>query len=247
MRIVISSGHGRHVAGAVGILDEVTEARKVVDRVAALLRSGGAEATVYHDNESKTQSTNVNGIVTFHNRQTRDLDVSVHFNAHSKTDAPRGTEVLYRTQKALAAKVSAAIARASGLIDRGAKERTNLGFLNNTIKPAILIEVCFVDSTADVKLYREHFEAICWAIADAINPGSTPKPETPETPTQIERPTTLRQGDKGEAVREAQRLLGGLALDGDFGPLTAARTRQFQSANGLLADAIIGPTTWGVC
>ena len=38
-RIVISSGHGKYVRGACGILDEVDEARRVVDRVAAELRN----------------------------------------------------------------------------------------------------------------------------------------------------------------------------------------------------------------
>ena len=28
-KIVISSGHGKYISGAVGIIDEVTEARKV--------------------------------------------------------------------------------------------------------------------------------------------------------------------------------------------------------------------------
>ena len=37
-----------------------------------------------------------------------------------------------------------------------------------TLKTAILVEVCFVDSKADAELYRKHFDKICKAIADAI-------------------------------------------------------------------------------
>jgi peptidoglycan hydrolase-like protein with peptidoglycan-binding domain len=46
-------------------------------------------------------------------------------------------------------------------------------------------------------------------------------------------------------VREAQRLLGSLAVDGIFGPLTDRRTRDFQASNPpLVVDGIIGPRTW---
>lgn len=84
----------------------------------------------------------------------------MHFNAYNRTNSLRGVEVLYRDDAdiTLTAKVSAAIARASGLINRGAKKRMDLGFLRGTNKPAILIEVCFVDSTADAEIYRDKFE-----------------------------------------------------------------------------------------
>ena len=169
MKIVISSAHGKLVAGARGIIDEVTESRRVVGAVVTALQQAGAEVTRFDDDTSRNQRDNIRTIVAAHNNRTRDLDVSVHFNAASRTDQPRGPETLYRTQQALAAKVSKAIADASGLRDRGAKKRTNLGFLNQTNKPAILIEVCFVDSSADVALYQEHFGAICEAIAKSIS------------------------------------------------------------------------------
>ena len=168
MRVIISSGHGKHVRGAKGYLDEAEEARRVVERVAQLLRAAEVEVNVFHDDVSKTQSANLKRIVAFHNSQQRDLDISVHFNAHKKTAVPMGTEVLYVLQQALAAKVSKAIADAGRFINRGAKKRTNLAFLNRTKKPAILIEICFVDSQADANAYRKHFDEICRAIAAAI-------------------------------------------------------------------------------
>ena len=38
-RIVISSGHGKYVRGASGIIDEVDEARRVVEHLADELRA----------------------------------------------------------------------------------------------------------------------------------------------------------------------------------------------------------------
>lgn len=170
MKVVISSGHGKHVPGAGELIEEVPEARKVVAEVTKCMRALGAEVVEFHDDSSKSQSANLSAIVNFHNGQTRDLDVSVHFNCagDKPTDRPIGTECLYKTQGALATKVSKAISGASGLIDRGAKLRNDLAFLNSTTKAAILVEVCFVDSRPDAQLYQEHFNSICLAMAETI-------------------------------------------------------------------------------
>jgi len=168
MKIVISSGHGKYVRGASGLIDEVDEARKVVKQTAILLRERGATVTEFHDDVSKTQSENLHRIVDFHNSQKRDLDISVHFNAYTPTDGARGTEVLYLTQKDLATKVCNAIVAAGYFINRGSHKRTDLYFLNNTAMPAILLEICFVDAKVDVENYHKHFNAICTAIADSI-------------------------------------------------------------------------------
>jgi hypothetical protein len=166
-RIVISSGHGDYVRGASGILDEVDEARRVVEHLADELIARAVDVTVFHDDTSKTQNENLNTIVNFHNARQRDLDVSIHFNAYVETQKPMGTECLYLSQSALAAQVSSAIA-SCGFINRGAKKRTDLFFLNRTVMPAILIEVCFVDSAADASLYNDQFSQICNAIADVL-------------------------------------------------------------------------------
>lgn len=56
---------------------------------------------------------------------------------------------------------------------------------------------------------------------------------------------TVSRGDRGDAVRAAQSLFGGrLAIDGDFGPVTEAAVRDFQSMFAPTADGIVGPVTW---
>src|SRR6188768_1155291 len=145
----ISSGHGRYIRGASGYLDEVDEARLVVERVAEMLHGAGVTVKTFHDNTSHDQSTNLNTIVNWHNKQSRTLDVSIHFNAYQTTSKPMGTECLYKTQEALASTVAKKVAAATGLPNRGAKYRSDLKFLNSTNKPAVLVEVVFVDSKAD--------------------------------------------------------------------------------------------------
>lgn len=168
MNIVISSGHGLLVRGASGFIDEVDEARKVVEEVAHRLLQLHCGVLTFHDDISQTQSENLEAIVDFHNAQDRDLDVSVHFNAYTETANPMGCEVLYLTEAEIASRTSNAIAHV-GFVNRGAKQRSDLYFLNETEQPAILIEVCFVDSEADTDLYKQRFDAICRLIAVAIS------------------------------------------------------------------------------
>ncbi len=188
MKVVISSGHGLKIRGAAGPapwgLDEVNEARKVVEQVAKVLRGMGVEVTTFHDDVSTSQNENLNRIVSFHNSKTRDTDISVHFNAYDQT--AHGTEVLYVTQKALAQKVAQAISTATGLTlrgDKGAVYRDGLAFLNNTDMPSILVETLFCDNKGDCDTYRAKFSAICTAIADGIAgeaPGVPMPPPKPE-------------------------------------------------------------------
>ena len=65
MDVVISSGHGKYVRGASGYIDEVDEARKVVEMVAQHLRKLGVGVTTFHDDVSTTQDDNLARIVDF--------------------------------------------------------------------------------------------------------------------------------------------------------------------------------------
>ena len=53
----------------------------------------------------------------------------------------------------------------------------------------------------------------------------------------------LRQGDRGDTVKELQTLLG-ITADGDFGPKTKAAVIKFQKSKKLYADGIVGKNTW---
>lgn len=248
MKIIISAGHGDKVPGAIGFIDEHAEACHVIETVADVLREIGTEVITYIDKVSDDQNENLNRIVDFHNSHARDLDVSVHFNAYETTSKPMGSEVLYvsSTGEQIAVNVVNAICAASGLINRGPKYRGDLFFLNNTNEPAVLIETCFVDSQADVAIYRATYPEICSAIAGALAGQEVPDvlppmPEPPE-PDLGELPT-IAQGDNGPAVKHLQDVLGMIA-DGDFGPATDAHVRGFQAACGLTADGVVGPKTW---
>ena len=232
-QVNISSGHSINCQGAADIINEVTEARKVVDRVYEIVKASGKQCYKYHDTSSSSTQNLVN-IVNWHNGFNDGVDVSIHFNAYTHVDKPMGTEVCYYSNSSLAAAVSKEIATAGGFIDRGAKQRTGLYFLKHTNKPAILIEVCFVDSVADVNLYRANFERICQAIAKTlIGNIVVPTPTTPApTPKPAPAPTPKPSGDAW--VRSLQAELN---------------AQGFKDSNGnkLVVDGIAGSKTLSAC
>ena len=59
---------------------------------------------------------------------------------------------------------------------------------------------------------------------------------------------TIKRGSKGPWVRDCQALLTGhgfpATVDGVFGAGTEKSVKAFQSASGLVADGVVGPSTW---
>ena len=60
----------------------------------------------------------------------------------------------------------------------------------------------------------------------------------------------VNENDSGPAVRAVQHLLNekfgynSVAVDGDFGPITDDAVRDFQAANDLVVDGLVGAETW---
>lgn len=57
----------------------------------------------------------------------------------------------------------------------------------------------------------------------------------------------LKQGDTGDWVTYLQQMIATYyhgAVDGIFGPITDAAVKEFQQANGLAADGVVGASTW---
>ena len=116
------------------------------------------KATKWNDSSDYSANSvnqNLVNIVNNVNRVAKwsDINVSHHFNAFN--GKATGAEVWYylgdAKGRALAEKVSAAISKALGIPNRGAKATTNLYVVSNTVGTTILIEWAFVDNASDMK------------------------------------------------------------------------------------------------
>lgn len=79
-------------------------------------------------------------------------------------------------------------------------------------------------------------------------PSPSPDPQPGSAPPF---PGTIKRGDTGPNVRTVQERLNAhspserdIQVDGDFGPLTETRVKQFQAAKGLQQVGYVGPKTW---
>ena len=158
--------------GAARYLNEVAEDRKVKNRLIQLLQSGGHTVYDCTDDVGRTSGANLANICAKCNSHNVNLDISIHLNAGGGT----GVEVWYYTGSSaganMASKVSASIASALGIRNRGAKASSGLYVLRNTKATAILIECCFVDNMTDKNAWNANKCAD--AIYKAVVGGSIP-------------------------------------------------------------------------
>ena len=177
----VHGGHNSIVPGAASILNEVTEDRKVKNKLISLLKGAGHTAYDCTDDVGKTSGANLANIVAKCNKHSVDLDISIHLNSGRKDTkgdgSTGGVEVFcYDSRtKSVAEKITDAIAEEFGYHNRGVKYSTGLYVLRNTKSKAILIECCFVDDKDDAKAWNAE------RCAAAIYKGLTGKAATSST------------------------------------------------------------------
>lgn len=180
MKINVHAGHnpdGKIACGAIGFVQESTEARKVKDEVIRQLRKMGHSAFDCTCEDGKNQPDVLHSIVQKCNKNEVDIDISIHFNSGAKDERGNGKTtgveaLIYSTSsksKECAEKLCSAISML-GFRNRGVKVRNDLYFLRKTKAPAVLIECCFVDDKDDVNLYdyRSMANAIVFGITGKI-------------------------------------------------------------------------------
>lgn len=201
MKISVNAGHSPAAPGASGLLDEVKEARAVKDALIKELKARGH--TVSDSTAPDTSKDTVSQQVKKANASGCEIAVSIHLNAGGGT----GSEVFYckgsSKGKAIADKVAPAVAESMGIRNRGVKDDTQsavgrLGWLRNTDAPAILIEVCFVDSQTDHDAYtKAGASKIADAIATALVGGKSSQSGLPYVVriiTAEDDPLNIRKG-----------------------------------------------------
>ena len=255
----VHAGHcpqGKGASGAVGLLQESVEDRKVKNRVISALKNNGHIVYDCTCEEKTTKNGCLKKIVEKCNAHKVDLDVSIHLNAGGGS----GVEVwCYDSKTApIASQICVNVSNALGIPNRGVKYSKSLYVLKHTKAPALLVECCFVDSQNDYSKWNADKcgDAIASAIAGKTVQGSigsgsaTPSKSSSSTQTPSKKEPALGMDDRGSNVKELQKLLiakgyscGSSGADGIFGNGTKKAVIAFQKANGLTVDGLAGKRT----
>ena len=211
----VHAGHGgRKVngrwtdSGAVGNgYQEATVARTITAKMAK--KAGVKDVT---DNSATTSNNIIYAQQRSINANGNGYHISNHLNA--ATPAATGVEVLYGSlsEKPLAAKVSAAIAKALGLVDRGAKDGTWLGIATGTGsgKKVLLIEWGFITNSNDMKKLMANMDKGIDAALKAL--GVSVTPSQPSKPAKPSGNAAFKNGDRVKVLSKATHYQTGQAI-----------------------------------
>ncbi len=113
---------------------------------------------------------------------------------------------------------------------------------SGTVAPVVTVPAPTQGCSGNNK-YNTSTGALCVNNAGPVTLSVTSVPSTYDLGTK-----TLKNGSKGEPVKELQRVLNkllnlGLIVDGKLGPKTIAVIKKWQKAHNLVADGLVGAKT----
>lgn len=152
--ICLNAGHtlSGTGSGAVGYLNESIETRKIVNAVKRYLEMKGHTVIVDNVDKARKQSEYLYLTAKQANQTKADLFVSIHLNAGGGQGCEVFTWKGKRTPQAVG--VCEELSKL-GFKNRGVKDGSHLYVISKVKAPAMLIEVCFVDSRSDHDLYKK--------------------------------------------------------------------------------------------
>lgn len=172
MRYTIHAGHnpdGLVASGAAGYMKESVENRRIVNYIMSHIDE--KEKTIICDvtvNDGKSQNDILRRLCQRMNNAMAEINISIHLNAGCGTGVECWTYGVSNEAGILAKKICENIS-ALGFRNRGVKQSKSLYILKHTVKPTIIVEVCFVDTERDYETYRMiGYEKISEAIMTAL-------------------------------------------------------------------------------
>ena len=224
-KIAVRGGHTELCTGAVALLNELTEDRKVKDAVIKYLKELGREVLDVTPpvNYTSSSGTDLAYGVNKANEWGADLFVSIHLNkAYDSYNGALGSEVCVYSTHDIAQRVVNALG-SLGFKNRGQKVRKELYELRNTSMKAMIVETCFVEATEDVELYKKlGADAIGKAIAEAIINGKATENTTPVQKEEVSKPVQTTGDDWVRRLQNECNIQGfsSQKVDGIAGPNT---------------------------
>ncbi|MGL4450693.1 MAG: N-acetylmuramoyl-L-alanine amidase [Sarcina sp.] len=205
MKIAVRGGHNFQARGAIGIIDETTEDRKVKDATIKYLKKMGHSILDVTPGDMSSSNDLAYG-VNKANDWKADIFISIHFNkAYNTYDGAIGTEGWVNNNGSLAEDISNRICAnlaTTGLKNRGTKFK---GFyeLRHTNMPAVIVEVCFVEATKDVEIYKSVGSD---EIGKLIAEGTVNQKTTVDKPEVIKKTYRCITGSFSERINAESRI-----------------------------------------
>ena len=174
MKIAVRGGHNFKAKGALGIIDETIENRKVYKALIKYLNIAGHNVIDVTPGECDVNTDLYLGVQKAKENNS-ELFLSIHFDkAYDRYEGALGTGTwIYGAggkAEIYAKRIVDNVSKGTGLKNRGVKTNPKLYELRKTSMPAVLVEVCFCEATEDVRIYKEKGpDLIGKLIAEAIN------------------------------------------------------------------------------
>lgn len=189
MKDGIRGGHNFQAVGASALADETTEDRKVKDAAIKYLKIAGDTVIDCTPGNCDKNTDLAYGTNTANNNHV-DLFVPIHFNkAYASYVGAIGSEVWLNPNNAKGVAIGNRILanlHALGFKNRGCKDGMHLHDIKESNMTAVLVEVCFVEATEDVALYKSlGADRVGKAIAEGIVGHVINEPVPQPTPQPV--------------------------------------------------------------
>lgn len=206
--IMLDAGHGGRDPGAVyNGRREKDDTLSLTLAIGELLQERGIDVLytrttdIYESPYQKALEANAAGA---------DFFLSIHRNSYPTDNTVSGVESLIYNKSGLKYTMAQNInegLEALGFINLGVKERPGLVVLRRTQMPAVLVEVGFINSDTDNRLFDDNFDDIALAIAEGILDTLE---ESGEISSESSLPHYAVQTGAFRSERYARRLLNEL-------------------------------------
>ena len=167
--IMLDAGHGGRDPGAVfNGRQEKDDTLRLTLAIGEILQNNGVDVEytrttdVYTSPYERAMKANNAGV---------DFFISIHRNSFPTNNEVSGVESLVYDLSGIKYQMAQDIndqLEAIGFVNLGVKARPNLVVLRRTRMPAVLVEVGFIDSNVDNRLFGDNFDDIAQAIASGI-------------------------------------------------------------------------------
>lgn len=176
MKIGLRGGHSPNCKGAMGILDEQLEVRRIYNEMVPMLQAAG-HTVINCNSDASTAIGELSEGTDKANSDRCDMYITIHMNASS--GAGNGTEVfLYNNTNLMMNQIAGNICNKfaqAGFQNRGVKFKTDYHDLSASNMPAMIVETIFCDNPHDVDLYRKiGVKGIAKLIVEGITGKSVP-------------------------------------------------------------------------